>query len=50
MLAHLLTVTTLIVGAGRLGDLTGRRRLLLGGIALFSVAPVLCGLAPALGR
>ncbi|NHZ93763.1 MFS transporter [Massilia sp. CCM 8733] len=48
VLAYLLAVTTLIVGAGRLGDLTGRRRLLLAGIALFTVASALCGLAPAL--
>ncbi len=29
VLAYLLAITTLIVGAGRLGDLTGHRRLLL---------------------
>ncbi len=29
MLAYLLAITTLIVSAGRLGDLTGRRQLLL---------------------
>ncbi|MFJ6792862.1 MFS transporter [Streptomyces sp. NPDC091268] len=49
VLAYLLAVTTLIVGAGRLGDLFGRRRLLLGGILLFTIASVLCGLAPSLG-
>src|SRR5690606_24352698 len=48
VLAYLLAITTLIVGAGRLGDLTGRRRLLLAGIALFTLASVLCGLAPTL--
>src|SRR5262249_19018193 len=32
VLAYLLAITTLIVGAGRLGDLIGRRRLLLVGI------------------
>lgn len=46
VIAYLLAVTTLIVGAGRLGDLAGRRRLLLGGIALFTLATLLCGLAP----
>jgi MFS family permease len=34
VLAYLLAITTLIVSVGRLGDITGRRRLLLGGIAL----------------
>ena len=49
VLAYLLAITTLIVSAGRLGDLTGRRRLLLAGIFLFTVASVLCGFAPTLG-
>lgn len=49
VLAYLLAITSLIVGVGRLGDLVGRRRLLLGGIALFTAASVLCGLAPTLG-
>ncbi|MEV6521123.1 MFS transporter [Longispora sp. NPDC051575] len=49
VLAYLLAVTTVIVSVGRLGDLTGRRRLLLAGISLFTVASVLCGLAPSLG-
>lgn len=48
VLAYLLAVTALIVSAGRLGDLTGRRRLLLAGISLFTVASGLCGLAPSL--
>jgi EmrB/QacA subfamily drug resistance transporter len=48
VLAYLLTLTTLIVSAGRLGDIFGRRRLLLGGILLFTVASVLCGIAPTL--
>ncbi len=48
VLAYLLAVTTLIVSVGRLGDLVGRRRLLLAGIALFTMASVLCGIAPTL--
>jgi EmrB/QacA subfamily drug resistance transporter len=48
VLAYLLAITTLIVSVGRLGDLVGRRRLLLGGISLFTVASVLSGLAPTL--
>ena len=49
VLAYLLAITTLIVSVGRLGDLTGRRRLLLAGIFLFTAASVLSGLAPTLG-
>ena len=49
VLAYLLAVTTLIVSVGRLGDLIGRRRLLLAGIFLFTMASVLCALAPTLG-
>ena len=43
VLSYLLAVTTLIVSVGRLGDVIGRRRLLLGGIVLFTVASALCG-------
>ncbi len=48
VLAYLLAITALIVGVGRLGDITGRRRLLLVGIFLFTTASVLCGVAPTL--
>lgn len=46
VLAYLLAITTLIVSVGRLGDIIGRRRLLLAGIFLFTIASVLCGIAP----
>ena len=49
VLAYLLAITTLIVSVGRLGDVMGRRRLMLGGISLFTVASALCGIAPTLG-
>ncbi len=48
VLAYLLAITTLIVSAGRLGDQIGRRRLLLVGIFLFTVASILCGMASTL--
>jgi EmrB/QacA subfamily drug resistance transporter len=48
VLAYLLAITTLIVSVGRLGDITGRRRLLLAGIGLFTLASALCGFAPTL--
>ena len=50
VLAYLLVITALIVSAGRLGDLLGRRRLLLAGIALFTLASLGCGLASTLAR
>ncbi len=49
VIAYLLAVTTLVVTAGRLGDVIGRRRLLLIGISLFTLASGLCGVAPTLG-
>lgn len=48
VLAYLLAVTAVIVSAGRLGDLIGRRRLLLVGVGLFTAASLLCGAAPTL--
>ncbi|WP_397432031.1 MFS transporter [Pseudomonas chlororaphis] len=48
-LAYLLAMTALIVSFGRLGDLLGRRRLLLIGILLFTLASMLCAAAPTLG-
>lgn len=48
VLAYLLAITILVVSLGRLGDIVGRRRLLLAGIALFTVASFLAGLAPTL--
>src|SRR6185369_1645194 len=48
VLAYLLAITTLIVSVGRFGDIAGRRRLLLAGILLFTMASVLCGVSPTL--
>ncbi|WP_286890393.1 MFS transporter [Achromobacter sp. UBA2119] len=48
VLAYLLAITTAVVSAGRLGDLIGRRRLMLAGIAWFTVASVTCAAAPGL--
>lgn len=48
VLAYLLAITTVIVGVGRLGDIVGRRRLLLAGLLLFTFASILCGIAPTL--
>jgi EmrB/QacA subfamily drug resistance transporter len=48
VLAYLLAITTLIVSVGRIGDIIGQRRLLLVGIGLFTIASLLCGVAPTL--
>ncbi len=48
VLAYLLAVMVVSVGAGRLGDLMGHQRILLAGIVLFTAASVLCGVAPTL--
>lgn len=48
VLAYLLAVTTLVVSAGRLGDLFGRRRLMLLGITAFTAASLACAAAPSL--
>ncbi|MFY7777389.1 MAG: MFS transporter, partial [Elstera sp.] len=48
VLAYLLAITSLIVGVGWLGDFLGRRRLLLAGMLLFTVASLLCALSPTL--
>ncbi len=48
VISYLLAVTSLIVGAGRLGDIIGRSRLLLLGIGLFAAASAACALAPSL--
>jgi MFS family permease len=49
VLAYLLAITTLVVSVGRLGDVIGRRRLMLAGLALFTTASAACGIAPTLG-
>lgn len=48
VLSYLVAVTTLVVSAGRLGDLAGRRRLLLGGVLLFTLSSAMCAFAPTL--
>lgn len=42
VLAYLLSITVLIVIVGRLSDIYGAKRLLLGGVVLFAVASVVC--------
>src|ERR1700748_1048036 len=43
--AYLIAFGGLLLLAGRLGDLVGRKRMFLTGLAIFTVASALCGLA-----
>lgn len=48
VLAYLLAITTLIISAGRLGDILGRKRFLIAGLGLFTVASTASSVAPTL--
>jgi EmrB/QacA subfamily drug resistance transporter len=43
--AYLITFGSLLLLAGRAGDLVGRKKVFLGGVVVFTAASVLCGLA-----
>src|SRR5207247_7737816 len=45
--AYMLTFGGFLLLGGRLGDLYGHRRLFLGGLVVFTVASLLCGLSTA---
>jgi EmrB/QacA subfamily drug resistance transporter len=46
--SYMLAFAALIVAAGRLADVLGRRRCLLVGSVLFAIASLICGIAPTL--
>ena len=48
VLAYLTAITVAVVSAGRLGDIFGPRRVLLSGLALFTLASIAAALAPSL--
>ncbi len=41
-----LTYAVLLISGGRLGDVYGRKRMFIWGVSAFTVASLLCGLAP----
>ncbi len=47
--AYLLTLASLTLGVGRWGDIAGKKRIYTTGFMVFTVASVLCGLAPSIG-
>src|SRR5438309_2643823 len=47
--AFLVTFGSLLLLAGRLGDLVGRKQVFLAGLVTFTVPSLLCGLAPSQG-
>ncbi len=46
VLAYLLTITTLLLMMGRLGDMLGKRRMYASGMVIFTIGSILCGLSP----
>ena len=49
VLAYLLTLATLVLGIGRLGDIVGKKTIYASGFAVFTLGSVLCGLSPSVG-
>jgi EmrB/QacA subfamily drug resistance transporter len=47
--AYALTFAALLVTGGKLGDLFGRKRIFIVGIAIFTLSSLACGLAPSAG-
>jgi MFS family permease len=47
-LSYVLVVTSLVLGAARLGDICGKKPLYLGGLILFTASSLLCAWAPSI--
>lgn len=45
-LSYLLTIATLTMAMGRLGDVVGKKKLYVAGLGIFTIGSTLCGLAP----
>jgi len=48
VLAYMLTVSSLMLSIGRLGDMFGKKNLFLAGMVIFTIGSVLCGLSPSI--
>lgn len=46
VLSYVLVLTTLMLGAARLGDMYDKKKLYLGGLTVFTIGSLLCGLSP----
>ncbi len=46
VLAYLLTISTLLLSVGRLGDMVGKKPLYMAGFIIFTIGSMSCGLAP----
>ncbi len=46
VLAYMLTLCTFMLSIGRLGDMIGKKKLYLAGLAIFTVGSGLCGISP----
>lgn len=49
VLGYLLTTTTLLLSAGRIADIIGKKPVYVWGILVFTIGSVLCGMAPSVG-
>jgi EmrB/QacA subfamily drug resistance transporter len=49
VVAYILTLATLTLGVGRLGDMLGKKPIYTSGFAAFTIGSVLCGFAPSIG-
>jgi EmrB/QacA subfamily drug resistance transporter len=49
VLGYLLTITTLLLGFGRLADMFGKKKLYVRGMAIFTIGSMLCGFSPSIG-
>ena len=49
VIAYALTFAALLITGGKLGDLYGRRRIFVVGLAIFTLSSLACGLAPTAG-